>query len=171
MLWLKQSKYECYQYVHYYVINLLVLFVRPLSIMDTVLPPFLTACKRFDENTISIRIKLIKRLFYHFILNQANAFLPNPFWRGCPHLIGRIQRYHAVGGANGITMVVMFVGLMGLGRQYFPYYSYCRNPMGREFFVPARTLIGVKLCHRASACIALPRQPPWSTISDEDTKH
>jgi len=27
------------------------------------------------------------------------------------------------------------------GRRYFPYYSYCRNPTGREFFVPAGTLI------------------------------
>jgi hypothetical protein len=27
----------------------------------------------------------------------------------------------------------------------YSYYSYCRNPTGREFFVPAWTLIGVKL--------------------------
>ncbi len=38
--------------------------------------------------------------------------------------------------------------------------------MGQEFFVPARTLIGVK----ASACIALPRRPPWSTISNKTHK-
>ena len=25
--------------------------------------------------------------------------------------------------------------------------------------------------HRASACIALPRWPPWSTMSVENTKH
>ena len=31
------------------------------------------------------------------------------------------------------------------GRRYFPYYSYRRNPTGREFFVPARTLIVVFL--------------------------
>jgi hypothetical protein len=31
------------------------------------------------------------------------------------------------------------------GRRYFPYYSYRRNPTGREFFVPAGTLIAVKL--------------------------
>ncbi len=30
-------------------------------------------------------------------------------------------------------------------RWYFPYYSYRRNPTGREFFVPARTQIVVKL--------------------------
>ena len=36
-------------------------------------------------------------------------------------------------------MVVMFVGKLCFGRGYFPYYS------GRFFFVPARTLIGVKL--------------------------
>jgi hypothetical protein len=73
-------------------------------------PPFSTACERFVENTSSSRIKLIKRLFYRFIPNQANVFLPNPFRRGCLRPIGRIQRYHAVGGANGTTMVVMFVG-------------------------------------------------------------
>ena len=109
-------------------------------------PPFLTACELlFVKNSISSRIKLIKRLFYCFILNQAKALLPNPFQKGCPCPIGRIQRYHTVGGANDTTMVVMFVGQLCSGRQYFPYYSYCRNPTGREFFVPARTLIGVKL--------------------------
>jgi len=44
------------------------------------------------------------------MLNQAKVFLPNPFRRGCPRPIGGIQRYHAVGRANGTTMVVMFVG-------------------------------------------------------------
>ena len=77
-------------------------------------PPFSTACERFDEDTSSSRIKLIKQLiywlFYCFILNQAKEFLPNPFRRGCPRSIGRIQRYHSVGGANGTAMVVMFVG-------------------------------------------------------------
>ena len=73
-------------------------------------PAFSTACERFDENTSSSRIKLIKRLFYCFILNQAKALLPNPFQKGCPCPIGRIQRYHTVGGANDTTMVVMFVG-------------------------------------------------------------
>ena len=34
----------------------------------------------------------------------------NPFGRGHLHRIGRIQRYHAVGGANSTTMVGMFVG-------------------------------------------------------------
>jgi hypothetical protein len=47
---------------------------------------------------------------YRFILNQANAPSANPFRRGHLRRIGRIQRYHAVGGANGTTMVVMFVG-------------------------------------------------------------
>jgi hypothetical protein len=31
------------------------------------------------------------------------------------------------------------------GRRYFPHYSYRRKAMEREFFVPARTLIGVIL--------------------------
>ena len=65
--------------------------------------------------------------------------------RGSLRPIGRIHRYHAVGGANGTTMVVMFVGLLCWGRRYFPYFSYCRNPMARECFVPAGTLIAVKL--------------------------
>ncbi len=46
-------------------------------------PPFLTACVRFVKNTGNSRIKLIMRLFYCFILNQAKAFLPNPFRIGC----------------------------------------------------------------------------------------
>jgi hypothetical protein len=108
-------------------------------------PPFLTACERFAENTSSSRINVFKWLFYRFILNKAKAFLPNPFRRGCLRPIGCIQRYHAVGGANGTTMVVMFVELLCSGRRYFPYYSYSRNPTGWEFFVPAWTLIGVKL--------------------------
>jgi hypothetical protein len=29
------------------------------------------------------------------------------------------------------------------GRRYFPYYSYSRNPTGREFFVPAQTHRGI----------------------------
>jgi hypothetical protein len=73
-------------------------------------PPFLTACERFVENTSSSRINLIKQLLYSFILNQAKTFLPNPFQRGFPRPIWRIQRNHAVGGANSTTMVVMFVG-------------------------------------------------------------
>jgi hypothetical protein len=42
-------------------------------------PPFLTVCERFVKSTNSSRIKLIKLLFYCFILNQAKAFLSNPF--------------------------------------------------------------------------------------------
>jgi hypothetical protein len=38
----------------------------------------------------------------------------------------------------------LWVSCVG-GRRYFPYYSYRRNPTGREFFVPARTQIAVKL--------------------------
>jgi hypothetical protein len=81
-------------------------------------PPFSTVCEQFVENMSSGRIKLSKWLFYCFILNQAKAFLPNPFQRGFPCPIERIQRYHAVGGgANGTTMVMMFVfvGIVVLG--------------------------------------------------------
>jgi hypothetical protein len=36
--------------------------------------------------------------------------------------------------------VVMFVDCCVGGGRYFLYYSYCRNPTGWEFFVPAGTL-------------------------------
>ena len=91
------------------------------------------------------RIKLITRLFYHFILNPVNTPLPDPFGRGYPRLIGCIHRYHAVGGANGTTMVVMFVDCCVCGVEYFPYYSYCRILRGGCFFVPAGTDLAVKL--------------------------
>jgi hypothetical protein len=78
--------------------------------MDAVLATIFDGVRAIRQNTSSSRIKLTKRLFYRFILNQAIGFLPNPFRRGCLPLIGRIKRYHAVGGANGTTMVVMFVG-------------------------------------------------------------
>ncbi len=42
-------------------------------------------------------------------------------------------------------MVVMFVDCCVGGGWYFPYYSYRRSPTGQEFFVPAGTLIAVKL--------------------------
>jgi hypothetical protein len=35
---------------------------------------------------------------------------------------------------------VMFVDCCVSGGRYFLYYSYCRNPMGQEFFVPAGAL-------------------------------
>ena len=49
-------------------------------------------------------------LLLQLILIQAKALLPDPFGRGYPRPIGRINRYHAVGGANSTTMVVIFVG-------------------------------------------------------------
>jgi hypothetical protein len=42
-------------------------------------------------------------------------------------------------------MVVVFVDCCVGGGRYIPYYSFRRNPTGREFFVPAGTLIAVKL--------------------------
>ena len=64
----------------------------------------------------------------------------NPFGRGYLRQIRRIHRSHTVGGANGTTMVVMFVDCCVGGGRYFGYYSYGRNFMGREFFDPAVTL-------------------------------
>jgi hypothetical protein len=42
-------------------------------------------------------------------------------------------------------MVMMFGGELCCCLSEFLYYSYCRKSTGREFFVPARTLIAVKL--------------------------
>jgi hypothetical protein len=66
--------------------------------------------------------------------------MPNPFQRDYHHQIGQIHRSHIVRGANCSTMVMMFVDCCVGGGRYFLYYSYQRNPMGREFFVPAGTL-------------------------------
>jgi hypothetical protein len=74
--------------------------------------------------------------------------LNNPFQRGYLHQIGLIHQSHAVGEANGSIMVVKFVDCCIGGGRYFPYYSYRRNPMGREFFVPTGTLIAVELLIR-----------------------
>jgi hypothetical protein len=68
------------------------------------------------------------------------APLANPFGRGYLCRIGRIHQSHAIGVANGSAMVVMFVDCCVGGGRYFLYYSYRRNPTGKEFFVPARTL-------------------------------
>jgi hypothetical protein len=108
-------------------------------------PPFLTAGERFVKNTSISRIKLTTPLFYPFTLNPGKALLNNPFQRGYLHRIGRIHQSHTVGGANGSNMVVMFVDCCVGGGRYFPYYSYRRNPMGREFFVSAGTVIAVQL--------------------------
>jgi hypothetical protein len=47
-------------------------------------------------------------ILQHFSHNMVQYY--NMFGRGYPRRIGRIQSYHAVGGANGTTMMVMFVG-------------------------------------------------------------
>jgi hypothetical protein len=103
------------------------------------------AGKQFVESTSSGRIKLTTPLFYCFTLNPGKVLLNNPFQRGYLRRIGQIYQSHAVGGANGSTMVVMFVDCCVGGGRYFLYYSYRRNPTGWKFFVPAETLIAVKL--------------------------
>ena len=69
----------------------------------------------------------------------------NPFARGYLRWIGRIHQSHAIGGANGSTIEVIYVDCCVGGGRYFPYYSYPRNPTGWEFFIPTGTLIAVKL--------------------------
>ncbi len=103
-------------------------------------PPLSTAGEQFDENTSSSRFILTTPLFYCFTLNPGKALLLNPFGRGYLHWIGRIHQSHAVGGANGSIIVVMSVDYCVGGGRYFSYYSYRRNPTGKEFFVPAGTL-------------------------------
>jgi hypothetical protein len=56
-------------------------------------------------------------------------------------------------------MVVMFVDCCVGGGRYFPYYSYCRNPTRKEFFVPAGTLIVVKLLIAATTHLVLESCP------------
>ena len=108
--------------------------------------PFSTTGEQIIKNTSSHRIKLITRLFQRFLLIQATALLPNPFGIGYPCPTGSIHRYHAiVGGANGTTMVVMFVRLLCWCLAEFSHYSYSRKATGQEFFVPTQTLIAVKL--------------------------
>jgi hypothetical protein len=77
--------------------------------MDAAWPPLSTGGEQFVESTSSGRNELTKPLFYRFTLNPGKVLLNNPFQRGYLHRIGRIYQSHAVGGANGFTMVVMFV--------------------------------------------------------------
>jgi hypothetical protein len=112
MLWLIKSKYELPMLFSLVFLSTYSYIIWAPAIDDGFRfgHHFLMACELFVEKTSISRIKLISLLFYHFILNQATAFLSNPFRRGCPRPIGLIQRFHVVGGANGTTMVVMFVG-------------------------------------------------------------
>jgi hypothetical protein len=50
------------------------------------------------------------RLFKQLIISPVKALSADPFGRGYLRWIGQIHGSHAVGGANGSTMVVMFVG-------------------------------------------------------------
>jgi hypothetical protein len=108
-------------------------------------PPLSTAGEQFVESRSNGRIKLTTPIFIIFTLNPGKVLLNNSFQRSYLRQIGRIYQSHAVGGANSSTMVVMFMDCCVGGGRYFPYYSYCRNPTGWEFFVPAGTLIAVKL--------------------------
>ena len=47
--------------------------------MDAVLATIFDGVRAICRKKSSSRIKLNKRLFHRFILNQAKAFLPNPF--------------------------------------------------------------------------------------------
>jgi hypothetical protein len=63
------------------------------------------------------------------------ATLHNPFRRGAWGWGTLGQQNHAAGGANSSIMVGMFVGCV----------SASQKPFEHEFFVPARTDLGVKL--------------------------
>ena len=67
--------------------------------------------------------------------NPAITLSPNPFERCYLRPIGRINRYHAAGGANGSIMVVVFVCLCLASKK----------PSEREFFVPTGTDLAVML--------------------------
>jgi hypothetical protein len=89
--------------------------------MVAALAPLSMAGKGFNKNTSSSRIKLTTLLLYCFTLNPGKATSLNPFGRGYLHWIGRIHQSHAIGGANGSTMVVMFVDCCVGGGQYIWY--------------------------------------------------
>jgi hypothetical protein len=106
------------------------------------------ACKRFIKNTISCRFKLIKRLFYCFILNQAKA-CPTPS-KGVAHV------------RSGVSIVNMpWKGWWGC------LWNICVRVDGtfrtiptigiprQKFFIPAQTLIGVFLFKTLSWAILL----------------
>jgi hypothetical protein len=87
------------------------------------------------HNRRQIRYILYNRVANKWINSQTvNGFSyiastitqPDPFGRGYTRPIGRIHRSHAEWGANGTTMVVMFVDCCVCGVEYFPNYSYCR---------------------------------------------
>ena len=84
-------------------------------------------------------------LFQRLKLNPPKAPSADPFGRGFLRPIWWIHRSYAVGRANGSPLwgclLVSYVG----GRWYFPYYSHRKKATEREFFVPAGTLIEVKL--------------------------
>jgi hypothetical protein len=65
-----------------------------------------------------------------------------PFGRGYSLQIGRIHRYHAVGGKQHHHGgdVCGIVVLVGDGTFCTIPIVNCRNPTGKEFFVPAGTL-------------------------------
>jgi hypothetical protein len=76
-------------------------------------------------------------VFLYFIdsVKPLTAALPNPFRRGARGWGTLGQQNHAAGGGNGSILVGMFVCLC-LASQ---------KPSKREFFVPARTDLGIKL--------------------------
>jgi hypothetical protein len=78
-------------------------------------PPFFGAGKQFIENTSSSTIESMIWLFEQFLFIHAKALFADPFRRGYPLPIGSIHRYQALEGANNITMVMMFVGLLWWG--------------------------------------------------------
>ena len=71
------------------------------------------------------------------------------------HWIGAIHWINIIGGANGTPWWWCFWEELFWCSADFLYYSYCRKRMGQEFFIPAQTLIGVKLlsCHGLLMCM------------------
>jgi hypothetical protein len=78
--------------------------------MDAVLATIVTAASDLQSKMISSRIKLITWLFQRLILSPAKVLSADPFGRGYLRHIRQIHGSHALGGANGSTMVMMFVG-------------------------------------------------------------
>ncbi len=99
------------------------------------------------------RKKLISPLLYNFILNSLMAASANPFRRGSRGWGTLVHQNHGAGGGNGSIMVGMFVCL----------YLVSKKPSEQEFFVPARTNLGVKLLKAGSW--SMPMVTAYSAVS------
>ena len=135
MLWSITNKAELY-YCSLLCYLLACTFWRPANSNECC---FGYHCRRRASDCCNIqrgsRNKLISHLFYNVILNPSRAASSNPFQRGSRGWGVFIHQNHCAGGENGSIMVGKFVCLCSANQNLFE----------REFFVPTRMDLGVKL--------------------------